>query len=78
MDENWLDWSNRLKERLFSVSVQCAWQGVYIIRWDFNECFLFHVAHRKDLPLDGVRIRYQAFERQIARHIQRLSSALET
>jgi hypothetical protein len=32
-------------------------QGVYIIRWDFNEGFLFHVAHRKYLPLDGARIR---------------------
>jgi hypothetical protein len=26
-------------------------QGVYIIRWDFNEVFLFHVAYRKYLPL---------------------------
>jgi hypothetical protein len=26
-------------------------QGVYIIRWDFNEGFLFHVAHRINLPL---------------------------
>jgi hypothetical protein len=32
-------------------------QGVYIIRWDFNEGFLFHVAHRINLPLDGARIR---------------------
>jgi hypothetical protein len=32
-------------------------QGVYIIRWDFNEGFLFHVAHRKYLQLDGARIR---------------------
>jgi hypothetical protein len=29
-------------------------QGVYIIRWDFNESFLFHVAHRKYLPIDQV------------------------
>jgi hypothetical protein len=40
-------------------------EGVYIIRWDFNEGFLFHVAHRKYLPLDGVRIRYRPFERQM-------------
>jgi hypothetical protein len=32
-------------------------QGVYIVRWDFNEGFLFHVAHRINLPLDGARIR---------------------
>jgi hypothetical protein len=31
-------------------------QGVYIIRWDFNEVFLFHVVHRINLPLDGARI----------------------
>jgi hypothetical protein len=34
-------------------------QGVYIIRWDFNEGFLFHVAHRNYLPLDvSPRARY--------------------
>jgi hypothetical protein len=39
--------------------------GVNIIRWDFNEGFLFQVAHRINLPLDGVRIRYRPFERQM-------------
>jgi ribulose bisphosphate carboxylase small subunit len=40
-----------------SEQVSYLLQGVYIIRWDFNEGFLFHVAHRINLPLDGVRIR---------------------
>jgi hypothetical protein len=53
-------------------------QGVFKIRWDFNEVFLFHVAHRKYLPLDGARIRYRPFERQMPVDIQRPSSALNT
>jgi hypothetical protein len=40
-----------------TINIEQFSQGVYIIRWDFNEGFLFHVAHRINLPLDGARIR---------------------
>jgi hypothetical protein len=39
------------------VCALTPYQGVYIIRWDFNEVFWFHVADRINLPLDGARIR---------------------